>query len=116
MHDLGRLGNWREAEPERLREAQHRDVLVEDVAVDSRERARARPTLYAPEAYDCAKVFLDALAAKKFTRPAISAFVAAYDKKGVTKQIKFSADGEVAGDAVYAYAVKGGKIVGDIAV
>ena len=74
------------------------------------------PTLYAPEAYDCAKVFLDALAAKKFTRPAISAFVAAYDKKGVTKQIKFSADGEVAGDAVYAYAVKGGKIVGDIAV
>ena len=74
------------------------------------------PTLYAPEAYDCAKVFLDALAAKKTTRAAVAAFVETYNKKGVTKQIKFGADGEVAGDAVYAYAVKSGKIVGDIAV
>ena len=74
------------------------------------------PTLYAPEAYDCAKVFLDALAAKKTTRAGVAAFVETYNKKGVTKQIKFAADGEVAGDAVYAYAVKDGKIVGDIAV
>jgi branched-chain amino acid transport system substrate-binding protein len=61
-------------------------------------------------------VFLDALAAKKTTRAAVAAFVETYNKKGVTKQIKFAADGEVAGDAVYAYAVKDGKIVGDIAV
>ncbi len=74
------------------------------------------PTLYAPEAYDCAKVFLDALAAKKTSRAAVAAFVETYNKPGVTKTIKFAADGEVAGDAVYAYAVKDGKIVGDIAV
>jgi branched-chain amino acid transport system substrate-binding protein len=71
------------------------------------------PTLYAPEAYDCAKVFLDGLAAKKFDRKAMATFVSAYDKKGVTKQIKFDATGEVAGEAVYAYVVKGGKIIGE---
>jgi branched-chain amino acid transport system substrate-binding protein len=71
------------------------------------------PTLYAPEAYDCAKVFLDGLAAKKFDRKSMATFVSAYDKKGVTKQIKFDASGEVAGEAVYAYVVKGGKIIGE---
>ncbi len=71
------------------------------------------PTLYAPEAYDCAKVFLDGLAAKKFDRKTMATFVSAYNKKGVTKQIKFDATGEVAGDAVYAYVVKGGKIEGE---
>jgi branched-chain amino acid transport system substrate-binding protein len=71
------------------------------------------PTLYAPEAYDCAKVFLDGLAAKKFDRKSMATFVSAYNKKGVTKQIKFDATGEVAGDAVYAYVVKGGKIEGE---
>jgi branched-chain amino acid transport system substrate-binding protein len=71
------------------------------------------PTLYAPEAYDCAKVFLDGLAAKKFDRKGMAAFVETYNKKGVTKQIKFDATGEVAGDAVYAYVVKDGKIEGE---
>lgn len=71
------------------------------------------PTLYAPEAFDCAKVFLDGLAAKKFDRKSMATFVSAYNKKGVTKQIKFDATGEVAGDAVYAYVVKGGKIEGE---
>ncbi len=68
------------------------------------------PTTYAPEAYDCAKVFLDAIAAGKTTRKAIGAFISTYDKPGVTKQIKFTPEGEVAGDAVYAYKVTGGKL------
>ncbi len=68
------------------------------------------PTTYAPESYDCAKVFLDAITAGKSTRKAIGAFIDSYDKPGVTKQIKFSADGEVAGDAVYASKVVGGKL------
>jgi branched-chain amino acid transport system substrate-binding protein len=71
------------------------------------------PTLYAPEAFDCAKVFLDGLAAKKFDRKSMATFVSAYNKKGVTKTIKFDAVGEVAGDAVYAYVVKDGKIIGE---
>jgi len=70
------------------------------------------PALYSPEAYDCAKVFLDAVSAGKVTRADILAFTSAYDKPGVTKQIKFDATGEVAGDAVYVYEVKGGVITG----
>jgi branched-chain amino acid transport system substrate-binding protein len=38
-------------------------------------------------------------------------FVKSYDKKGVTKQVKFDAKGESAEIHVYAYKVEGGKIV-----
>jgi branched-chain amino acid transport system substrate-binding protein len=69
------------------------------------------PAIYSPEAYDCAQVFLAAIKAGKTNRKAIAAFVAAYDAPGITKQIKFTAEGEVAGDAVYAYQVTGGKLV-----
>lgn len=69
------------------------------------------PAIYSPEAYDCAKVFLAAIKAGKNTRAAISAFVETYNAPGITKQIKFTADGEVAGEAVYAYKVEGGKLV-----
>jgi branched-chain amino acid transport system substrate-binding protein len=68
------------------------------------------PAIYSPEAYDCASVFLAAIKAGKTTRKDIAAFVSAYDGKGITKQIKFTPEGEVAGDAVYAYVVKGGKL------
>ena len=69
------------------------------------------PAIYSPEAYDCAQVFLAALKAGKTTRKAIGAFIDAYDAPGITKQIKFTPEGEVAGDAVYAYQVTAGKLV-----
>jgi branched-chain amino acid transport system substrate-binding protein len=71
-----------------------------------------QPTLYSPEAYDCAQVFLDAIAAGKTTRGDINTFISSYDKPGVTKQLKFGPDGEIAGDAVYYSVVQGGKLVG----
>ena len=40
-------------------------------------------------------------------------FVKAYDKQGVTKQLKFDAKGESADIKVFAYKVEGGKIVSD---
>jgi branched-chain amino acid transport system substrate-binding protein len=69
------------------------------------------PAIYSPEAYDCASVFLAAIKSGKTTRKAIGAFIDAYDAPGITKQIKFTPEGEVAGDAVYAYQVTGGKLV-----
>lgn len=69
------------------------------------------PTLYAPEAYDCAMVFLAAIKAGKTTRKDIGKFIDSYSAPGITKPLKFTASGEVAGDAVYSYEVKGGKIV-----
>ncbi|MFM7536338.1 MAG: branched-chain amino acid ABC transporter substrate-binding protein [Acidimicrobiales bacterium] len=70
------------------------------------------PALYSPEAYDVATVFLDAIAAGKVTRADINTFISTYDKPGITKQLKFLPDGEIAGDAVYFTAVEGGKLVG----
>ena len=69
------------------------------------------PAIYSPEAYDCATVFLNAIKAGNTTRAKILAFVNKYDAPGITKQIKFTPEGEVAGDAVYAYQVVGGKLV-----
>jgi branched-chain amino acid transport system substrate-binding protein len=69
------------------------------------------PETYAAEAYDCAQVFLAGIKAGKTNRKDLAAFVTAYDAKGITKQIKFTPEGEVAGDAVYGFEVKGGKIV-----
>jgi branched-chain amino acid transport system substrate-binding protein len=69
------------------------------------------PAIYSPEAYDCATVFLAAIKAGNTTRAKVLAFVNKYDAPGITKQIKFTPQGEVAGDAVYAYQVVGGKLV-----
>ena len=68
------------------------------------------PKTYGPEAYDATNAFLDALKANKKSRAAINTFLSTYDKAGVTKQLKWDATGEVAGEAVYAYTVKGGKL------
>jgi branched-chain amino acid transport system substrate-binding protein len=69
------------------------------------------PTLYSPEAYDIANIFLNAIKAGKTSRKAIAAYIDTYDADGITKRIKFTPEGEVAGDAVYAYKVVGGKLV-----
>jgi branched-chain amino acid transport system substrate-binding protein len=68
------------------------------------------PALYSPEAYDCASVFLAGIAAGKVTRKDLADFVSTYDAAGITKQIKFDATGEPAGNAVYYYVVESGKI------
>ena len=43
----------------------------------------------------------------------MNAFIASYDKQGVTKKVKFDAKGETAEVSVWAYKVSGGKIVPD---
>ncbi|MCU1538581.1 MAG: Transporter, partial [Humibacillus sp.] len=45
------------------------------------------------------------------TRDTMVDFIKAYDKKGVTKQLKDDAKGESPDDKVFAYKVEGGKIV-----
>lgn len=70
------------------------------------------PATYAAEAYDAATAFLDAIAAGKKDRASILEFLKTYDKAGVTKQIKWDEKGEVAGNAIYAYTIESGAIVG----
>ena len=43
----------------------------------------------------------------------MTAFIASYDKQGVTKRVKFDSKGEPEEVSVWAYKVTGGKIVPD---
>lgn len=70
----------------------------------------ADPNTYSGEGFDSAQILLDGIAAGK-DRTSMVDFVKAYDKKGVTKQLKFDAKGESSAVLVYAYKVEGGKIV-----
>jgi branched-chain amino acid transport system substrate-binding protein len=67
------------------------------------------PSTYAPEAYDSAFAFLNAIGAGKVTRADINTFLKTIDVQGVTKEIKFDAQGEVAVKNVYIYKVSGGQ-------
>ncbi len=67
------------------------------------------PATYSAEAYDAANVFLDGFQAGKSTRKDMLDFVNSYDKQGITKQIKFESNGEVAGKVIFVYQVKDGK-------
>ena len=71
------------------------------------------PATYSAEGYDAANVFLAAVAAGKTSLSDINTFVHNYDAKGVTKQIKFDAQGEPSDKTVWAYKVTSGKIVPD---
>src|SRR4051812_45388399 len=68
------------------------------------------PNTYSGEGFDSAQILLDGIAAGK-ERANMVDFVKSYDKKGVTKQLKFDAKGESAEIHVYAYKVQNGKIV-----
>jgi branched-chain amino acid transport system substrate-binding protein len=86
-----------------------------DVAPDFQAAYKAKynedPNTYSGEGYDSATILLDGIAAGK-DRSSMVGFVKSYDKKGVTKQLKFDAKGESADIKVFAYKVEGGKIVG----
>jgi branched-chain amino acid transport system substrate-binding protein len=69
------------------------------------------PGTYSGEAYDATNALiqvLKGLGSKPSAADVVSAF-AKVDYKGLTKQISFTSTGEVKGDAVYIYQVKGGK-------
>ncbi|MFC3808089.1 branched-chain amino acid ABC transporter substrate-binding protein [Terrabacter sp. MAHUQ-38] len=86
-----------------------------DVAPDFQAAYKAKynedPNTYSGEGYDSATILLEGIAAGK-DRESMLDFVKSYDKKGVTKQLKFDDKGESADIKVFAYKVEGGKIVG----
>jgi branched-chain amino acid transport system substrate-binding protein len=79
-------------------------------AADYQKAYNAPPGTYAGEGYDSAQILLDGIAAGK-DRASMIDFVKSYDKKGVTKQLKFDAKGESSEIHVYAYKVENGKFV-----
>ncbi|MDX6739305.1 branched-chain amino acid ABC transporter substrate-binding protein [Actinocorallia sp. A-T 12471] len=63
--------------------------------------------IYSAEAYDAASVFINAVKAGNVTAEDINNWIASADFPGVSKQIKFQENGEIAADDVYIYKVTG---------
>lgn len=61
---------------------------------------------YSAEAYDCANFFLAGIKAQKTTRATLNKYVSSTAFVGLTKTLKFAANGEVSGSAIYAYVVQ----------
>ena len=62
--------------------------------------------VYSAEAYDAANFFLAGIKAGKVDRKSLLAYVKGGSYKGITKTLKFAANGELGGGAIYAYTVQ----------
>jgi len=69
------------------------------------------PGVYTTESYDAANFFLEAIKAGNTDRASINKYVSTKSSKGLSKVLKFDADGEVSGADVNGFVIKNGKIV-----
>ena len=69
------------------------------------------PGVYTTESYDAANFFLDAIKNGNTDRVSINKYISTKSFKGLSKVVKFDADGEVAGVNVNGFVIKNGKIV-----
>ncbi|MFB9674434.1 branched-chain amino acid ABC transporter substrate-binding protein [Streptosporangium vulgare] len=86
------------------------DAKVKAFADAYKAAYSADPAIYAAEGYDAATVFVDAIKAGNTTPDKINEFIATVDLAGVSKQVKFEANGEVSAKDIYIYQVKDGAI------
>jgi branched-chain amino acid transport system substrate-binding protein len=90
---------------------------VQKFATDYNAKFKVDPATYSAEGFDATNAFLQAIDAGKTSTSDINDFVTAIDFKGVSKQIKFEPNGELAGDLLFVTEVKDGKLafLGDTA-
>jgi branched-chain amino acid transport system substrate-binding protein len=69
------------------------------------------PGVYTTESYDAANFFLEAIKAGNTDRASINKYVSTKSSKGLSKVLKFDAQGEVSGADVNGFIVKNGKLV-----
>lgn len=86
------------------------DAKVKTFADAYKAAYSADPAIYAAEGYDAATVFVEAVKAGNTTTEKINTFIGTVDLGGVSKQIKFGANGEVEAKDIYMYQVKDGAI------
>jgi branched-chain amino acid transport system substrate-binding protein len=84
-------------------------------AEDFEAETGAAPGAYAAEGYDAMNIFLDAFADGARTREEVEDFVDSYDEAGLTKQLAFDDNGDIAVEnvVIWAYKVEDGKLVPD---
>lgn len=92
-------------------------VPIEDgtFATDFEEETGNAPGAYAAEGFDAMTIFLDAFADGARTRDEVEKFVDGYDEEGLTKQLAFDDNGDVALEnvVIWAYKVVDGALVPD---
>jgi len=95
-----------------------KDPKYADFAEGYKKLANAEPGTYSIEGYDAANTIISVLktAGASATRQQVADGVAKVDYQGLSKEIKFTPNGDIAGNSIYAYEIKGGAItlVGDI--
>jgi branched-chain amino acid transport system substrate-binding protein len=79
--------------------------------VDSyKAKMNTDPAIYSTEGYDAASAIIAAVKAGNETGPKINEFLKTYDVKGVSKQIKWTPEGELGATTIHIYQVKDGKL------
>jgi branched-chain amino acid transport system substrate-binding protein len=89
------------------------DPKAADFAKAYKAMFNADPGTYSPEAYDAANSVISVLKSlgANATRKQVADAYKTVDFQGLTKEIKFTPNGEVAGTTIFIYQVKAGKIV-----
>ena len=87
------------------------DPNAADFLTAYKAKFNANPGTYSPEAYDATNAIIEAMKGidGDITREKVVEAVKSVDYKGITKQIKFESNGEVAGKVIFVYQVKDGK-------
>jgi branched-chain amino acid transport system substrate-binding protein len=75
-----------------------------------KKSANADPAIYATEGYDAATAYIKAVEAGNTTSDAINNFLKTVSFEGVSKPIKFKANGEPENNDIFVYQVKGGVL------
>jgi branched-chain amino acid transport system substrate-binding protein len=86
------------------------DPAVQKFATDYKAKFNTDPATYSAEGFDATNAFLQAIDAGKTSTSDINDFVSKVDFKGVSKQIKFTDKGELAGSLLFITEVKDGKL------
>ena len=86
------------------------DPAVQKFATDYKAKFKVDPATYSAEGFDAANAFLQAIDAGKTSTADINDFITKIDFKGVSKQIKFDQNGELANDLLFITEVKDGKL------
>jgi branched-chain amino acid transport system substrate-binding protein len=86
------------------------DPAVQKFATAYKAKFNVDPATYSAEGYDATNAILQAIDAGKTSTSDINDFVKTVDFKGVSKQIKFAASGELEGNLLFITEVKDGKL------
>lgn len=83
---------------------------LKDWATKYKAAAGADPAIYATEGYDAATAIIKAVQAGNTTGEKINEFLKTVSFEGISKPIKFKANGEPEANSIFVYQVVGGKI------